>query len=938
MLPLPISLNGPWHIRPDPQNQGLAERWHQTPWPSPQTSTIPSAWQHTLGHDYHGIAWFARTFTLPDSWTPPLRLRFDSVATDATVFINGTEIGRHTGDYLPFEFDITAPSRELSIVVRVDELFAGRPPAGTLTERGHITKGFHDVLSLQHGGIWGDVTLRRTGDLALAPSGIRIIADPDTGHLALLANLHPASHRGTLSATIRDPSGQARAELSAKFTDTHSPITLSTTIPSPLPWSPDSPSLYTAAITLSSDAGPSDSHTLRFGFRTASIGGPGNSNILLNNRPILLRGVLHWGHEPDHIAPAPPPDQIRAEFAHLKKLGFNCVCLCMWYAPSYYYDIADEMGMLIWQEHPVWKSPMEEELIPEYQQLFEGFFRRDRNHPSVILVSGSCEHERFNPDLAAWWWKRAKEELPDRLVQVQTAFIGWTNPDQTDLHDEHVYESSGRWSKFCNDLQTTLAELPPKPFVMGETVIATSWLDTKATRAAINHAPHTSALSTQSSALDSPLPWWTPRGLAECESFEQSLKTRYGPATLAHFQSTSHQLNLEQRKFQSELLRMVPRHAGWVMNQIRDVPQGRLGFMDDLGRWRFTPDQTRPWLAPQIILLRTPDHRRAFTGGTTLPLQLGISNFGAEPFEGSVQLRAAAKLNSAHELDLDSPTIRCDLGQIAFADLSLPLPAAESPTLLSLRAVAPGIHPNGWDLWLFPPIPDIPPDTLRLDGLPLSKKDLDPEFEERAYSSGWGLKARTWRPIIPTPESVAFKAPLWRFDAPLPPNTRTIITHKLTRRLVDFLESGGRVLLLANRSPGGLSAKTVNLWGQVPLVVPEPPLATTDLPWIESLLHHDLTRRYTRAIPTADLNIADQISPIVRLVFTHDRGIPRPLDAMFSATVGRGILVATSLDHTEESGPAGRHLLQLTLEWLADNSSTSPATLDPTLVRQWAIP
>jgi len=59
---------------------------------------------------------------------------------------------------------------------------------------------------------------------------------------------------------------------------------------------------------------------------------------------------------------------------------------------------------------------------------------------------------------------------------------------------------------------------------------------------------------------------------------------------------------------------------------------------------------------------------------------------------------------------------------------------------------------------------------------------------------------------------------------------------------------------------------------------------------------------------------------------------------MFSATVGRGILVATSLDHTEESGPAGRHLLQLTLEWLADNSSTSPATLDPTLVRQWAIP
>jgi hypothetical protein len=60
---------------------------------------------------------------------------------------------------------------------------------------------------------------------------------------------------------------------------------------------------------------------------------------------------------------------------------------------------------------------------------------------------------------------------------------------------------------------------------------------------------------------------------------------------------------------------MYPGHAGWVMNQIRDVPAGRLGFMDDLGRWRFTPDQTLPWLSESITLLRTPDHRRGFSGG-----------------------------------------------------------------------------------------------------------------------------------------------------------------------------------------------------------------------------------------------------------------------------------------------------------------------------------
>lgn len=948
----PLSLNGPWHIRPDPHNQGLRDRWHTLPWPDPKTTTIPSAWQHTLGHDYHGIAWLSRTITIPDSWPAHarLRLRFNAVATDATVFINGTEVGRHTGDFLPFELDITdaaAGRRDLTIVLRIDEVFAGRPPAGTITERGHITKGFHDVLSLQHGGIWGDVTLRATGELAISPNGIRVIGDATSGRVVVQVELEPHDVEGRITIEADIPGypggsesmghiqrGQRKVEIECTPSTSDSSLDWR-----PQLWSPDSPTLGEITVFAHAEPGlrdlirsrPEDRATVRFGFRTASTGGPDNSNILLNNKPLLLRGVLHWGHEPDHIAPAPPPDQVRAEFAHLKELGFNCVCMCMWYAPPYYYDIADEMGMLIWQEHPVWKSPMEEELIPEYQRLFEGFFRRDRNHPSIILVSGSCEHERFHPDLAAWWWKRAKEELPDRLVQVQTAFIGWTNPDQTDLHDEHVYDSSGRWVRFCEDLQTTLAELPPKPFVMGETVIATSWLDTKAARAAVNAAPPPppSVLSPQPAAPT--LPWWTPRGLAECEALELAIAARYGPALLEHFRANSHTFNLEQRKFQSEVLRMVPSCAGWVMNQIRDVPQGRLGFMDDLARWRFSPGQTLPWLSGQALLLRTPDHRRGHTAPQSLPVGLGLSNFGEEPFEGALQLRSAAH---NHEVDLETPPLRCAPGRIAFADLALPLPAVESPTVLNLRALAPGIHPNGWDLWLFPPAADIPAGTVRLDGLPFSKKDLEPDFEERAYSSGWGLKIRSWHAIVPYPETIAFKAPLWRFDAPLPPDTRAIITHKITPRLVDFMDSGGRVLLLANRSPGGLGAGYINLWAQVPLVIPEPPLTPADLPWIESLLHHDLTRRYTRAIPVAELGIADQVAPIVRLAFTHDGGIPRLMDALFSAHVGRGLLVATSLDHSD---PPGRHLLHQVLGWLTEDAPVSPGRLDPALVRAWAV-
>ena len=43
----------------------------------------------------------------------------------------------------------------------------------------------------------------------------------------------------------------------------------------------------------------------------------------------------------------------------------------MWYPPEYFFNIADEMGMLIWQEHPVWQSPMETEYHAEYKRLFD---------------------------------------------------------------------------------------------------------------------------------------------------------------------------------------------------------------------------------------------------------------------------------------------------------------------------------------------------------------------------------------------------------------------------------------------------------------------------------------------------------------------------------------------------------------------------------------
>jgi hypothetical protein len=486
-------------------------------------------------------------------------------------------------------------------------------------------------------------------------------------------------------------------------------------------------------------------------------------------------------------------------------------------------------------------------------------------------------------------------------------------------------------------VEQTLPELPPKPFVMGETVIGASWPDVAALEKARagatpsdggGHTLRWRGPGTEQS-FRSDDPWWFPKGLPQCAEFEARTLERYGQEVLDRFRRGGDERNLQTRKFESEVLRTFPGCAGWVMNQIRDVPQARLGFMDDLGRWRFSPEKLRAWLDDQVILLRTPDHRRSFTGGREIACEVGVSNFGSGPFEGTVEVRIGAL---GAERVIQCTTVNAREGDVGWSPLKLPLPAIDPegpPAPVNVRALAAGLPPNGWDMWAFPEVGDIPEGVVRLDGLPFTKKDQELDFEERCYSSGWGLKVRSWKPVLPHPETVLFKAPLWRFDAPLPRDTRVIVTHKLTRSVLEFLVGGGRVLLLASKTAGGIGTRFVTLWGQVPLVIEEEPLRRGDAAWVEDLLHHDLTRRYTRAIPSEDLGLADQVDPIVRLVFTHDSGAPKLMDSAFVARAGKGLLLATGLDHTED---AGRFLMQRFVEFLADETSTTRTEFDPVLL------
>lgn len=909
-----LSLSGPWLLRSDHGNVGLAEGWHRVPdeFLAPgqcQAATVPGAWQHILGEHYHYLAWYRTAITLPADWSHPrTRIRFESVATSIDVWANGVHLGHHEGDWIPVEFDLSAhagPGRTVDLVARVDEML------------GHITKGFHDMLSIHHGGIWGDVSIIGSGACFARPNGVFARADARTGAVTVGVEVAAGSAPGRLLGEIRDPSGSVVARI-----EPDTPTTRSVALNHIERWSPERPALYAATVSLVDDAGAADTHTVRFGFRTVQVSG---TRVLLNDSPLHIRGILHWGHEPKHLAPAPTPEQVRDEFNALQALGFNAVCVCMWYPPRHFYEIADEMGMLLWQEHPNWHAPMTDDNVAEYQRLYGEFLRRDRLHPSVILVSATCEHPTFHPAVASWWWRTARAMLPDTLLQVQTASFAWSDPAQTDLYDEHTYDNNNRWVTYLRDLQEKLQELPPKPFIMGETVLFHSWPDFEAIHAAVDQSLRWSLPSMAESGMD----------------FEQQVIERWGIDTLERFRRQADRHHLLGRKFQIELFRRYPNHAGLVTNHLIDVPPCSCGFMDAVGRWRFKPQQTRPWLCDAPLLLATPDERRSFTSDERLDVRVMIANFSPRDVRSSVTLTLGTEIVNAPS------RLAARRGEVGQVTITLTMPSVKRPTRVPLSASTSDGHRNDWDLWVFPSPPPVPQGTYRLDGLPFEPRDAEPDPLEKGYSRGFGLPVRTWINRLPDPAIVVPHASPWRPDEPIPADARLIVTHRLTPPVLDFLDRGGRVLLLASKAPGGLGTEYQWLFGQCPLVIETPsppgrgqgesssaPLQPGDSDWMIDLLGMDLTRTYARVIPTQSLGLLDHVDPIVRLVYTHDARALTFFDMLFATRVGTGVLAVSSLDHHD---PAGQWLLHQVMEWLASDGSSPNAALPIDATRPYTI-
>jgi hypothetical protein len=850
-----ILLSGQWEFRLDSE-----AAWRPI--------GVPGCWEQIgVRKDLSGPAWYRTSVTIPADWAGKrIWLGFDAVSYHCEIFINGHAIGSHTGLWDSFEIEISAvatPGATVELLVRAEKpagLAAG-PDSASLPGRFRLRETLAGFLPYVwghiFGGIWQDVRLYATGTTVFQDVLVRSTAD---GHVSVAAEL---SAPGAVEIEIRDPDGRLiHSSLSTGLQDEGRRtkdeslvcpssivyrLSTETTIPNPRHWSPSTPALYQARLRVADG----DERVLRFGLRSLRAHG---TTLLLNDRPIYPRMALSWGWYPEALHSNPGPERVRADFTRLRQLGYNGVKLCLWFPPAYYFDLADELGMLLWVELPMWLPQPTAFFRRQTPIEYERLMRQARMHPSVILYTLGCELNRaVGAELLAPLYASVKAHAGDALVRDNSgsgeAYGGLLN-EFAEFYDYHFYAELQHLRGLLDHFAPRWR--PEQPWIFGEFCDYDTFRDLWRIGTG-NWGFGEDAFQPPIPNLQYPIPkpqpppWWTiddpeqnPQGARwayDIVKHEQRLRANGMSERGTDLKRISEHQGLLHRKHTLELVRLYREVSGYVVTGEADTPISSAGMWDTSDRLKFTPDAFRAF-NDDLVLLLGWDRRRewdsgdraapwdtwSYASGATVRPHLVASHYGLAAGYARVGWAAAFAGSppfAAGEIETDFALAPGDLRELGIAEFIAP--AVDRPRQVMLTAhvrVGDEQSTNEWPLWLFPRNPwhtargialhdpggrlrELPGIALGIDDRPLT---TDHDVLSRALS------------VVGRRSSVVAIATAW------------------TPELRAYVEGGGRALLLQERTgpPGPLPTLELPFWREsIRLAEPHP--AWRDFPLDEAM-------------------------------------------------------------------------------------------------------
>lgn len=442
-----LCLNGPWQFEIDHGDSGferglvqreLGERILVPFCPESQLSGIEYV-------DFMPAVWYRREVTIPQEWMGQrILLHFQAVDYDATVWVNGQEVGRHRGGFTPFTCELPAElaGREATIVVRARDNTRSAQPVGKQSQR----YANYACSYTRTTGIWQTVWLEPVPTVALRRP--RITPDVANSTLRLVQPVSANRPGLVVRATLSDKDGAICTVTCPADADLAPTLDLRIPAERRHLWSPQSPYLYDLEIELLEGENVLDHARSYAGLRSVTIDGKA---IKLNGEVVFQRLVLDQGYYPDGIMTAPSDEALRRDIELSQEVGFNGARLHQKVFEERFLYHADRMGYLVWGEFPDWgcggNGPTDNHQQPGATYITQWLeaIERDYSHPSII---GWCPLNET--------WQRLTDRITvlddvTRAMFLATKALDTTRPvldasgyshrvPEADVYDSHDYE------------------------------------------------------------------------------------------------------------------------------------------------------------------------------------------------------------------------------------------------------------------------------------------------------------------------------------------------------------------------------------------------------------------------------------------------------------------------------------------------------------------
>ncbi|MEI6646797.1 MAG: discoidin domain-containing protein [bacterium] len=443
-----ISLDGIWQIAEGSLSTIPTTFDHDVPIPGLVDMATPAFEEvGVIDKKLREAFWYRRTFQVDEPIPAVAQLKVHKAMFGSKVILNGIDLGEHPASFTPSYVDVKPMLRQgkNEILIRV----------GVFPGKIETTIGWDYEKIKFIPGVFDSVELILTG----VPHLDRVQAVPDIEKKSVTVHVWPAQ---PVQITVREASThRVVGEMNGA-----EPLTIP--IKDCRLWSPEDPFLYELIVRTTGDE-----ITTRFGMRSFRLD-PETGRAILNGKPYFMRGsnvtLYRFFEDPNRGALPWNADWVRTLHRRFKDMHWNSLRYCIGFPPEFWYRIADEEGLLIQDEFPIWNVNTKKAKRVTYDvdslaNQYRDWMQERWNHPCVIIWDACNETKSL--DTGAALAKVRHLDFSNRPWDN-----GWSEPalptDCKELHPYHFMAPKFTFPMLANETGTLNRKPGESPIIINE--------------------------------------------------------------------------------------------------------------------------------------------------------------------------------------------------------------------------------------------------------------------------------------------------------------------------------------------------------------------------------------------------------------------------------------------------------------------------------------